>query len=393
MNKDNRNLPDGWRWVKLGDVCNIIMGQSPPSESYKTEPQGLPFFQGKADFGKVYPTPRVWCIEPIKIADVGDILISVRAPVGPTNLVNLNCCIGRGLAAIRCNQDSERDFIHTALKLYENKLVALGSGSTFEAISRKDLETLEIPLPPLPEQKRIATILNEQIAAVEQARKATQAQLEAAAALPAAYLRSVFNSEEAKNWERKRLGDMVKVIRGSSPRPKGDPEYYGGNVPRLLVEDVTRDGMYVTPKIDYLTEKGAKLSRPMNKGDVVMVVSGTPGLPSILAVDACIHDGFAGFKEVNPKIINNEYLFYFLKYFHSQADSEAVGAIFRNLTTDQIRNFSFALPKINDQQRIATHLNEKLTECDRLKQTLQEQLEAINQLPAALLRRAFNGEL
>src|SRR5208337_2692307 len=129
------NLPDGWRWVKLGKVCEIIAGQSPPGSTYRTMPEGLPFFQGKADFGLLNPVPRVWCVDPNKIALPGDILISVRAPVGPTNVADVKCCIGRGLAAIRCEHNVDSDFILAALRRFENKLVVKGSGSTFEAIS------------------------------------------------------------------------------------------------------------------------------------------------------------------------------------------------------------------------------------------------------------------
>jgi len=83
--------------VKISNVCEIIMGQS-----YNKEGNGLPFYQGKVDFGKVYLLPpSTWCTEPLKIAEPNDILISVRAPVGPTNICNEKCCIGRGLAAIR----------------------------------------------------------------------------------------------------------------------------------------------------------------------------------------------------------------------------------------------------------------------------------------------------
>lgn len=190
-----RRLPAGWRTVRLGKVCDIIAGQSPPGSTYRSTPTGLPFFQGKADFGPTHPIARVWCIEPNKLARPGDILISVRAPVGPTNVADVDCCIGRGLAAIRCGPDIDRHFLLAALRHLEAELARLGSGSTFDAISRTDLESFNIPLPRLPEQTRIATALREQMARVEKARAAAEAELKAINALPAALLRQAFNGE------------------------------------------------------------------------------------------------------------------------------------------------------------------------------------------------------
>lgn len=192
---NSRKLPAGWRWARLGEVCEIIAGQSPPGETYRKHPEGPPFFQGKADFGLRYPVPRTWCVSPTKIALPGDILISVRAPVGPTNIADRECCIGRGLAAIRPGDQADRDFILAALRLFETTLVKLGSGSTFSAINRKDLENLIIPLPPIDEQKRITVFLNEQMAAVERARVATEAQLNSINKLPAVLLRRAFRGD------------------------------------------------------------------------------------------------------------------------------------------------------------------------------------------------------
>ena len=104
VNPDERlplDLPVGWKRCMIADIANVEMGQSPPSVTYNKEGAGLPFFQGKADFGVLYATPRVWCSAPKKIAGSDDILLSVRAPVGPTNLAPAQCCIGRGLASIR----------------------------------------------------------------------------------------------------------------------------------------------------------------------------------------------------------------------------------------------------------------------------------------------------
>ena len=134
------------------------------------------------------------------------------------------------------------------------------------------------------------------------------------------------------------------LIRGASPRPKGDPRYYGGRVPRLMVADVTRDGKYVTPRIDFLTEAGAKLSRPVPAGTLTIVCSGVVGVPSILSVDACIHDGFLAIVDISPEC-NAEYLYYFFRPLQQILDSSAThGGIFTNLTTEILKDFPVLLP-------------------------------------------------
>ena len=181
-----------WRRVEISKICEVVMGQSPPSETYRTTPEGLPFFQGKADFGQDHPTTRIWCVEPRKIALPGDILISVRAPVGPTNIADMECCIGRGLAAIRSLGDTDLGFVHFFLKAFESDIAAIGTGSTFQAISGKQLRALSIPLPPIEEQRAIVAELERELAATEQARTAARERLALAEALPGAILRRAF---------------------------------------------------------------------------------------------------------------------------------------------------------------------------------------------------------
>ena len=146
--------------ARLRDVCELNMGQSPESASYNTVTEGLPFYQGNADFGPIYPTPRVWCNSPVKIAEAGDLLVSVRAPIGALNFANERCCIGRGLAALRVKPDSDSKFIYYALKSNVTELNARGTGSTFKAINKKALSNLLFPLPPLAEQRRITAKLD-----------------------------------------------------------------------------------------------------------------------------------------------------------------------------------------------------------------------------------------
>jgi type I restriction enzyme S subunit len=149
------SLPEGWARAKLPEIATISMGQSPPGASYNESGEGLPFFQGKADFGDRHPRIRVWCTDPRRVAEPGDVLLSVRAPVGPTNVADRRCIIGRGLAAIRPISPIPAGFVLFYLRLVEPVLAEQGTGSTFTAVNRDHLESLEVGVPPLPEQHRI----------------------------------------------------------------------------------------------------------------------------------------------------------------------------------------------------------------------------------------------
>jgi len=186
-----------------------------------------------------------------------------------------------------------------------------------------------------------------------------------------------------------KLGELCDVVRGSSPRPKGDARFYGGNVPRLMVADLTRDGKFVTPKIDSLTELGARQSRPMKKGDVVIAVSGNPGLSAILNADACIHDGFVGLRNLNLSKISTDYLYRFLVNAKDQTNSGAVGAIFKNLTTDQIKRIEIPLPPLEEQKRIA----EVLDKADALRQKRRLALQKLDTLLQSVFLETFGDPI
>jgi len=156
-------IPKGWMVIRLGDesIAHIIMGQSPPSSTYNKDGKGLPFFQGKMEFGRLYPRASVYCSSPIKIAETNDILISVRAPVGDVNIAPSKSCIGRGLAAVRA-KPSKLNYLFLFYCLCQNgkRFESLSGGSTFKAIRRPELESFLIPLPSVLEQQRIVEILS-----------------------------------------------------------------------------------------------------------------------------------------------------------------------------------------------------------------------------------------
>lgn len=157
-------IPEEWKVKFLGDqkIAKVVMGQSPPSSFYNTRNEGLPFLQGNADFGELYPRTSIYCSKPLKTASKGDVLLSVRAPVGELNVSNFKCIIGRGLAAIRgTNIGTNGSYIYYYIKNNISRLRALSAGSTFEAVGKDTLVNFEIALPPLPEQQKIAKILSD----------------------------------------------------------------------------------------------------------------------------------------------------------------------------------------------------------------------------------------
>ena len=152
---------DAWREIPLKDIAEIIMGQSPPSSTYNALGSGLPFFQGVKDFGYRHPTPRVYCSVPSRIAKPGDILFSVRAPIGRVNIADRKCATGRGLAIVKPFDSSEARFLEFVLKNMAFQWEELeAGGSVFGNATKKDLERLSILWPcHKQERKTIAHIL------------------------------------------------------------------------------------------------------------------------------------------------------------------------------------------------------------------------------------------
>ena len=148
--------PSSWEWCRLGNISNIVMGQSPDSSTVSDVEGGIEFHQGKASFGKVFiNNSGLYCTKPSKIAIPDDILLSVRAPVGTLNITDRELCIGRGLAAIRKYIDIENKFFYYFIMALEEELVKKSTGTTFKAVASTAIKEFLIPLPPLEEQKRI----------------------------------------------------------------------------------------------------------------------------------------------------------------------------------------------------------------------------------------------
>lgn len=147
-----------WQLRTLADVAEIVMGQSPPGSTYNSDGDGLPFLQGSAEFGRYHPLPAKWCTSPRKCAEAGDLLLSVRAPVGATNVATQRTAIGRGLAIVR-GREATTPFLAYALQHAVPAMLRRSGGGMFSQITKKGLAGLVVPVPPLDDQRRIVDLL------------------------------------------------------------------------------------------------------------------------------------------------------------------------------------------------------------------------------------------
>jgi len=255
-------LPPKWSILELSNVATITMGQSPPSSTYNSDGIGLPFLQGKAEFGDIYPNPMKWCTQPQKLAKSGSILISVRAPVGNVNIAKDEYIIGRGLASINGHKILDNRYLFFYLLHSKPILEKKGTGSIFKSINKGVLEQFTIPLPPLQEQCAIAQVLS----TVRQAIEATDRVIAAARELKRSMMKYLFTygpvpisqasqiqlketevGEIPETWEIKRAKDVFpRVTDGLHNTP---PKLENG-IP-LVTSKLLRDGKILFEKADY----------------------------------------------------------------------------------------------------------------------------------------------
>ena len=265
--------------IALKDVCKINMGQSPNSSNYNDYGDGMPFFQGNADFGERYPITRVWCNTPTKIAQAEDILISVRAPIGALNYAKEECCIGRGLAAITPDRNKvSQDFIYWALKGKKAELNDKGNGSTFKAISRKILEQTMIPDINFEQQHKCAENLEKIYGIIQNRRK----ELLALDDLIKARFVEMFGDpvSNPKGWDMVELGELTGI--GSSKRIF-EKEYVSEGIPFYRTKEIVElsKGNSISTELYITEERFAEIKEQYGvpkAGDLLISAVGTIGI-------------------------------------------------------------------------------------------------------------------
>lgn len=378
---------------KLQDCATIIAGQSPESKYYNTVGDGIPFFQGKADFGELYPSARVYCTNPTKIAQYNDILLSVRAPVGPTNLSPGKVCIGRGLAAIRPDSSLNLKYLLYYFHYFESQLSSKGTGTTFKAITQKTIKNLDVPAPPMEEQVKIVARIDELFSELDKAvgtLKTTKEQLEV---YRQAVLKDAFSYFDKKTCIR----NITDIVTSGS---RGWAKYYSeagalfvriGNLTHTGIDICLDDIQHITPP------DNAEGTRTKLKTDDVLV-SITADLGSIGFVtekiqDAYINQHIALVRFSNP--IQGKFMAWYLRSEYGQKDllKNKRGGGKLGLGLDDIRDTP--VPIIDDltAEKMVNAIEERLSVCKCIEQTVDTTLAQADAMRQSILKQAFEGKL
>jgi type I restriction enzyme S subunit len=201
-------------------------------------------------------------------------------------------------------------------------------------------------------------------------------------------------SELPKNWREVKLAEIVEVIRGASPRPKGDPRYFGGNIPWVMISDITREkGKFLTKTRDTVTEAGAEKSRYLEKGTLILSNSGTVCVPKIMGVRGCIHDGFVAFPHIDASV-DQLFLYHYFDFVRDRVRREnKQGMVQVNLNTTIVKELDVPLPPLPEQRRIVARIEELFSRLDAGVVALRHAKAQLQRYRQSVLAAAVTGQL
>ena len=377
------------RTVALKEFCVLGMGQSPSSNSYNVGGDGLPFYQGNADFGEENPVPRTWCTNPKKIAEKGDVLVSVRAPIGAINIANEKCCIGRGIAAIRPNPDiAITGFLRHQLVASRSKLEAMGTGSTFKAVGKKALGDFPIVVYSKSTQEAIERQLN----CITKQIKAINSQLDQFDSLVKSRFVEMF--ERGKGWGLRALADCCTTPDDIKCGPFGSQlhkeDYISEGVPVWGIPEVNSSFERMPDK--YVSPENAQRlqSYSLVPGDVAMNRKGNVGQAAMFdgkMPSGIIHSDVLRVR-VNQDILNPAFLVEQLHSSHivrEQIMSASTGAIMAGTNVTKLKKIEVFVPPSALQREFADFV----TQVDKSRFIAQQQIDKLQTLYDSLAQEYF----
>ena len=376
-------MRDGWKETTLGDIADVNMGQSPPGDTYNIEGIGMPFMQGSAEFGEHYPEPVKFCSAPAKIAEIGDLLLSVRAPVGDSNFANQRIAIGRGLATVRAKTGANTNFLRLVIQRNTAGLLATSGTGMFSSITGKNLREFRVNLPALDEQKRIVdvvTSVDSYIAALQQnavtARKARNAVLHE------------LLSAGGDDWTETTLGEISEISYGyteSASETEVGPKF-------LRITDI-QNGNVDWSVVPYCPiEKKQFEKQRLQNGDIVFARTGATTGKSFLILNPPPSVCASYLIRLRPN--ETAVIPYFLNLNFQTDDywmnikSGMSGSAQGGFNASKLSSLSVSLPPIEEQKRIVGIVSSM----DEVIQSTEQAVADAKNLRSGLLSDLLSGE-
>lgn len=412
---ERRELPDGWRWVKLGEVCELNPRRAAFLRDDETPTTFVPMPAVSERTGAITSAemrPFAQVKRGYTFFAEGDVLFAKITPC----MQNGKHAVARGLLdgigfgstefhVIRPGPSITSDWVHLYVRqphVLEAATAHFTGAVGQQRVPEGFLSSLDLPLPPPAEQKRIAAVLNEQMAAVERARAAAQAQLDAARALPAAYLRQAFprpGQPLPDGWRWVKLGEVCEFVRGvtfDKSEAKSTPSL--GSLPILRAGNIA-EKLQMHDDLVWVPESRVDREQLLLLGDIAICLSS--GSPAVVGKTAYCERRWRGSVGAFCGIVRSlegldtRYLAHWFRSpsYWQWRDEQARGANIQNLRFSELGRLELPLPPPLEQTRIAWVLNEQMASVERVRAAAEAQLAQISALPAALLRRAFSGEL
>jgi type I restriction enzyme S subunit len=406
------DIPEHWEVKKIKNSFKLIMGQSPDSGDCNLNGEGIPFLQGNADFGYLFPKPQNWCIKPTKIAPVNSVLLSVRAPIGAVNIADQEYCIGRGLCSLVALNTK---FLYFCLDCLNEELNSLGTGSTFKAVSTEQINNTFTVIPPLYEQTAIATYLDRKTAEIDRiiANKQKLIALyeeEKQTIINQAVTRGVDKTVKLKpsgvewlgdipeHWGVKKLGYMGRCQNGISIG--GDS--FGSGYPFVSYGDVYKnDCLPISVKgLVNSTEKD-RVAYSVDEGDVFFTrtseTSEEIGIASVCK-STIQNATFAGFLirfRPYPNLLISAYSkYYFRSQLHRYYFVKEMNIVTRaSLSQGLLRNLVVLLPPLDEQSEIANYLDNESSRLDTLIVKFKKQIELFQEYRTTLISEVVTGKM
>lgn len=362
------------------------MGQAPDGESYNDQGDGLPLIAGAGDFGDLHPKVKKFTTEASKVCESGDIVLGIRATIGEKVIADGRYCLGRGVAGLRAGPDLNARYLWHWLAHVNPLLVSKARGATFLQVNRGDIGELPISLPPLPEQCRIAAILDK-ADALRNKRREALAQLDR---LAQSIFVEMFGDPvtNPKGWTVVKFGEVGNLDRGvSKHRPRNDPALLGGKHPLIQTGDVANSGGYIRTYASTYSDIGLRQSKLWSRGTLCITIAANIAKTGILTFDACFPDSVVGFTANDEATV--EYVRVWLSFLQKTLEENAPESAQKNINLAILRGLDIPLPPIELREKFGQALRSQM----KLAGSSEKSAKELDEMFASLQHRAFRGEL